>query len=79
MVAPASNASKVRLLLKARRWWNELRKGEVDIKTLASNEGVQASYVTRVVRLAFLAPAVVDTILAGTALPACRWQATHIG
>ena len=43
-----------------------LRAGAVDIKTLADAEAMNASYVSRVVRLAFLAPAVVDAILAGT-------------
>ena len=55
----------LRLLVKARRWWSELAKGEVDIKTLASAEGVTPSYMTRIVRLAFLAPDTVEAILAG--------------
>jgi site-specific DNA recombinase len=60
-----TDPSSIRLLLKARRWWEILRQGEVDVKTLAASEGVSNSYVTRVLRLAFLAPAVVDGILAG--------------
>ena len=55
----------LRLLVKARRWWSELAKGEVDIKTLASAEGVTPSYMTRIVRLAFLAPDTVEAILTG--------------
>ena len=43
-----------------------LRRGEPDITTLAGHEGVQPAYVTRVLRLAFLAPAVVDAILSST-------------
>ncbi len=65
-VTPAGNASLVRLVLKARRWWGMLRGGELDITMLAAREGVQPAYVTRVLRLAFLAPAVVDAILSGT-------------
>jgi hypothetical protein len=55
----------IRYLLKARSWWQELAKGEVDITTLAKREGVTASYMTRVVRLKFLSPKVTEAILAG--------------
>ena len=63
------NLSLIKLVLKARRWWARLRAGEVDIKTLGEIEGVQPAYITRVLRLAFLAPAVVDAILTGALLP----------
>ncbi|QNE32435.1 recombinase family protein [Sphingomonas sp. NBWT7] len=55
----------VRLLMRARRWWGELRQGELDITRLAQREKVSATYVTRVVRMAFLSPAVAEAILAG--------------
>ena len=55
----------LRLLVKSRRWWGELARGEVDIKTLAMTEGVTPSYMTRIVRLAFLAPDTVEAILTG--------------
>ena len=55
----------LRLIAKGHRWWGELRKGEVDTKTLAQREGVHAAYLTRVLRLAFLSPAVLEVILAG--------------
>jgi site-specific DNA recombinase len=64
-LAATTNLSLINLLLKARRWWAQLRKGEVDIKTLGKIEGVMPAYITRVLRLAFLAPAVVDAILVG--------------
>jgi DNA invertase Pin-like site-specific DNA recombinase len=57
--------SLVRLLVKARGWWAVLRTGEVSPTELAAREGVTRSYVSRVVRLAFLAPAVTKAILAG--------------
>ena len=57
--------SLVRLLAQARRWWTVLRSGEISAGELAAHEGVTASYVTRVVRLAFLAPTVTAAILAG--------------
>jgi hypothetical protein len=42
-----------------------LQEGEIDIKRLAAREGIGASWITRVLRLAFLSPAVVDALLAG--------------
>ncbi len=66
-VVPAGTPDRalVRLLVQARGWWAVLRAGEVNTSTLAKREGVTPSYLTRVVRLAFLAPAVTDAILAG--------------
>lgn len=46
----------------------ELRTRQADVPTLARRYGLTASYVTGIVRPAFLSPAVVDTILAGTQL-----------
>jgi site-specific DNA recombinase len=68
-VSETTDASLISLLIKARRWWTQLRQGEMDVTTLARVEGVHSSYLTRVLRLAFLAPAVVDAILTGTTLP----------
>ena len=62
----APNPTLIKLLLKARRWWTTLAEGEVDVSALARKEGVTSSYVARVVRLAFLAPAFVDAILDGS-------------
>lgn len=55
----------IKLLLKARAWWAILAKGELDIARLAAAHKVTPSYVTRIVRLAFLAPDLVEAILAG--------------
>lgn len=63
--AAPPNPTLIRLLLKALEWWAQLKRGDLDIMTLAANEGVTASYMSRVVRLAFLSPPVVDAILAG--------------
>jgi site-specific DNA recombinase len=65
-IAPAPpDASMIRLLVKAQRWWAQLQRGEITIQELAAAEGVVKSYVTRVVRLAFLAPSIIDDVLAG--------------
>jgi hypothetical protein len=60
------DATLVKLVAKARSWWNDLRTGELDIPALAKREGVTASYVTRIIRLAFLAPGVVEALLTGS-------------
>ena len=56
----------LRLVIRARGWWSELRTGEIDFTTLARREGLTPSYITRVLRLAFLAPSVVEAMLAGS-------------
>jgi hypothetical protein len=61
----APDPAVLRLLMKARHWWSILAQGEVDATTLAKREKVTDSYLIRVVRLAFLSPAVVEGILAG--------------
>lgn len=53
------------LVIKARQWWTILRQGELDIARLADREGVSRSYVSRVLRIAFLSPEVVEAILDG--------------
>jgi hypothetical protein len=60
------HASLINLVAKAHSWWKELARGERDITELARIEGVTASYFTRVVRLAFLSPAALETILQGS-------------
>lgn len=55
----------VRLLVQARGWWAALRTGAVNTSELAKREGVTPSYLARVLRLAFLAPAVTEAVLAG--------------
>ena len=54
----------VLLLVRARGWWSRLTDGETDI---ARDEQVNDSWISRVIRLNFLAPTIVEAILAGTA------------
>jgi hypothetical protein len=56
----------IELLRKGKGWWRQLQTGEIDIGTIAREEKVNDSWVSRLVRLNFLAPALVDAILAGT-------------
>jgi hypothetical protein len=63
--SPTTNTALISLVLKAHRWWQILQTGDIDIKMLAAREKVSASWITRVLRLAFLSPAVTDALLAG--------------
>lgn len=56
----------VELLRRGHSWWQQLQAGTIDIATIARNEKVNDSWVSRLVRLNFLAPAIVEAILAGT-------------
>jgi hypothetical protein len=60
----------VKLLLKAHAFKIMLSSGDVDsIEAIARREGLTASYVTRLVRLAFLAPDIVMALLDGRHSP----------
>ena len=64
-VAAPPAMSLVRLIVQARRYWVELRAEPVTIGMLAAREGVTSSWATRVLRLAFLSPALVEDVVAG--------------
>ncbi|MBF0626117.1 MAG: hypothetical protein HQL82_15080 [Magnetococcales bacterium] len=56
----------VRALIRARRWQGLLESGEVaTIKELAEKEGVEKSYLAKLLKLNILAPVIVETILRG--------------
>ncbi|WP_019054585.1 recombinase family protein [Sphingobium xenophagum] len=60
------DGSLVKMLVRARRWWAELRTGDIDVSTIATREGITRSYVCRVVRLAFLSPEMIEAVLLGS-------------
>jgi site-specific DNA recombinase len=58
----------IRTIARALRWWQRLRSDpELTPTSLAAAEGVTPSYLTRVLRLAFLDPAIIQMILDGSA------------
>jgi site-specific DNA recombinase len=65
VVARQPDPKIVRLLLQAKAWWSRLADGSIDITNLAREQGINDSWVTRIVRLNFLAPSLVEAILAG--------------
>ena len=64
-IAPWSRRS-----FRVAHWWRELQSNtNMTIEDLAGREGVTAAYIVRIVRLAFLSPTVLKSIIGGT-LPA---------
>lgn len=60
----------VAIVVKARHWFAKLISGECDsIGAIADQANVTSSYVSRVMYLAFLAPDIVERIVAGKAPP----------
>jgi len=56
----------VRVIARAHDWWSRLQSGEVgSLRELAESAGVTRPYVSQVLRLAFLAPEIVEAILRG--------------
>ncbi|MGD1154185.1 MAG: hypothetical protein ABR911_15085, partial [Syntrophales bacterium] len=56
----------LKAIVRAHRWFNDLVSGRVhSMAEIASREGVDRSYVYRVMNLAFLAPDITESIIAG--------------
>jgi hypothetical protein len=66
VTAGTPDAGLIELLRKGRGWWEQLQTGTIDIATIAREEQVNDSLVSRILRLNFLAPALVELILSGT-------------
>ena len=64
-LVPQANEPIVRLMAKGHGWWRRLRQGDIDVTTLAREQGVATSYVTWLVRLAFLSPRMTTALLEG--------------
>jgi len=58
--------SSIAILVRAHRWLNQLAKGEIgSAREIARRDSFDTSEVSRTIRLAFLAPDIVEAILAG--------------
>lgn len=55
----------VALLVTARRRWDRITTGETDIAILSRDEGVNGSWMSRVIRINFLSPRIINAILTG--------------
>jgi hypothetical protein len=65
--APSIHNAMIKALARAFRWRRLLEDGSYrTLEELAASEGINASYVSRVLRLTILAPDIVKSILDGT-------------
>jgi len=62
---PEPQRHLAKLLQLARSWWTEMLEHSLTAAALASRRGLNKSYVSRVIRLNFLAPDIVEAILRG--------------
>jgi site-specific DNA recombinase len=64
--APRADAALLKVVARAQRWSEDLLMGRAQSVTeVAEHEGVTDRYVRRLMRLAFLAPEIVESIVAG--------------
>jgi hypothetical protein len=67
---PASSAEPqehlIKLLCRARSWWEVMLSSGLSIADITRKYGVTSSYASRLIKLNFLAPDIVEAILAGT-------------
>ena len=65
--APKPDPALIKAVVRAHRWFDHLVSGRTQsFADLAKSEGCSERYVSRLVPLAFLAPDIVEAILAGT-------------
>lgn len=55
----------LKLLSKANIWFDRLTKKNISMQQIAEEESVSRSYVSRIIRLAFLSPEIVKAIMTG--------------
>ena len=61
-----TDATLITAVARAHAWFQQLATGQApNIAAIATRDGVDRAYVTRVTNLAFLAPDIVDAIIAG--------------
>jgi site-specific DNA recombinase len=65
--APRWDPALIKAIARSRQWFDGLVSGEFrSLQTIADAEGVTRHYITRLLSLAFLAPEIVLSVLAGT-------------
>lgn len=74
------NNALLTALAKAHLWQDKLESGEFeDLEDIAKSNGVDRSYVGRILQLTSLAPDIVESILAGQAHPNLSLQQLRKG
>ena len=65
--APAIDRNLAKAIVQGRAWWQELQAdNSLTLEDIARREGITAPYVVRIVRLTFLSPTLLDSIIQGT-------------
>ncbi len=64
-ISATPQGSLIRLVVQARKFWATMRTERITIRELAQRNGVTSSYATRVLRVTFLSPNLVDAIVTG--------------
>ena len=74
MIEPADQRIKrladpklIKRLSKANIWFDQLTQKNTSMQQIAEQENVSRSYVSRIIRLAFLSPNIVKAIMTGKA------------
>jgi site-specific DNA recombinase len=62
---PRADPTLVQLVVRARHLWRRLRSEDITVTQLAKAEGISPTWAGRILRVAFLSPAVVEAILDG--------------
>ena len=69
-LAPRADSALLKAVARARQWSEDLLLGRAQsVAEIAKREGVADRYVRRLMRLAFLAPEIVEAIVAGSQPP----------
>jgi site-specific DNA recombinase len=65
---PQVDAALLKAFARARCWFDEVASGQVrSLVAIARREGFRPRYVTRLTRLAFVAPCLLEAVVAGRA------------
>jgi len=63
---PKQDDTLIKALARAQRWRRKIETGKISsIRQLAENEKISSSYLARILRLALLAPDIIEAILDG--------------
>ena len=66
MRKPHHDPALIKAMIRAHDWWEQLLNGRAqDIGDIAKSEGVSRPYVSRIIRLVFLAPDIITAIMTG--------------
>jgi site-specific DNA recombinase len=78
--APRIDSAILKAAARARRWFNDLTSGRAaSMVEIGKREGVGKRYVSRMIRLAFLSPAIVESIAEGRQPPELTAQFLSTG